>query len=144
MIEADALERAREHFRLRAWGEAYARLSAVDRESPLEPDDLERMATAAYLVGRDAESGDIWARAHQAFLGRGDPARAARCAFWLGYGLLDKGKVARGGGWIARAHRLLGDPARALPVAQRRGSGGRRVEAPAAPQLGPLVFRGHL
>ena len=109
MIEADALERAREHFRLRAWGEAYARLSAVDHESPLEPDDLERMATAAYLVGRDAESGDIWARAHQAFLGRGDPARAARCAFWLGYGLLDKGESARGGGWIARAHRLLGD-----------------------------------
>ena len=35
--------------------------------------------------------------------------RAARCAFWLAFGLLDRGELARGGGWLARARRLLDD-----------------------------------
>jgi tetratricopeptide (TPR) repeat protein len=33
--------------------------------------------------------------------------RAVRCAFWLAFGLLNRGEQARGGGWIARARRLL-------------------------------------
>ena len=37
----------------------------------------------------------------------GDPARAARCAFWLAFGLLNAGELARGGGWVDRAQRLL-------------------------------------
>ena len=69
---ADALARGREAFGQRAWGEAYALLSAADRHAPLEPEDLERLAMAAHLVGRDGDSADIWARAHHAFLGRGD------------------------------------------------------------------------
>ena len=35
--------------------------------------------------------------------------RAARCAFWLAFGLLNRGELAPGGGWIARARRLLDD-----------------------------------
>ena len=77
--------------------------------SPLEPEDLERLATAAYLVGRDADSIDIWTRAHHEFLRRGDVQRAARCAFWLAFILLNKGELVRGGGWVARARRLLDD-----------------------------------
>jgi len=34
-------------------------------------------------------------------------ARATRCAFWLGLALTIKGEVARGGGWLGRAQRLL-------------------------------------
>jgi len=109
MSRADSLERGREAFARRAWGESYAQLSAADREAPLEPQDLERLATAAYLLGRDADSADIWARAHHEFLGRGDRERAARSAFWLAFGLLDRGELARGSGWIARAQRLLDD-----------------------------------
>jgi hypothetical protein len=60
---ADALERGRESFRGQAWGDAYTRLSAADREAPLAPEDLERLATAAYMVGRDTDSADLWARA---------------------------------------------------------------------------------
>jgi len=103
------LARARESFGQRAWDEAFTGLSAVDRERGLEPEDLESLATAAWLVGRDTESADAWVRAHHAFLARGDPARAARCAFWLGYGLVDRGESARASGWIARAQRLLCD-----------------------------------
>ena len=32
---------------------------------------------------------------------------AVRCAFWLGFGLLDEGSVGRGAGWLARADELL-------------------------------------
>ncbi|MGH7528498.1 MAG: DNA-binding response regulator, partial [Gemmatimonadales bacterium] len=103
----DALDRARESFDRQAWADAYAQLSTADREAPLQPEDLERLATAAHLVGKDADCADIWARAHHGFQGRGEVERAARCAFWLAFGLFDRGEVARGGGWIARARRLL-------------------------------------
>ena len=32
-----------------------------------------------------------------------------RCAFWLGFSLIEQGDEARGGGWLARARRLLDD-----------------------------------
>lgn len=107
MTTADALHRGRTSFERQAWAEAYAQLSAADRETPLAPEDLERLATAAYLVGRDADSTDHWARAHHEYLNREEVERAARCAFWLGFGLMMKGERARGGGWIARARRLI-------------------------------------
>lgn len=103
----DALTRGRECFALRAWADAYEQLTAADRETPLGLDDLERLATAAYLVGRDSDSADVWVRAHQHGLRRGDLPRAARCAFWLGLPLLLKGDVAPANGWLARARRLL-------------------------------------
>ena len=39
----------------RAWGEAYHALRRADEATPLQADDLERLATAACLIGRDAE-----------------------------------------------------------------------------------------
>jgi DNA-binding CsgD family transcriptional regulator len=109
MTTADTLGQGRESFGRGAWADAFARLSAADRETPLEPEDLERFATAAYLVGRDADSIDIWTRAHHEFLRRGEVPRAARCGFWLAFILLNKGELVRGGGWVARARRLLDD-----------------------------------
>ena len=109
MTTAHALDRGRESFGYQAWGDAYTQLLAADHEAPLEPEDLERLAVTAYLVGRDAHSADVWERAYHAHLGLSDVARAARCAFWLGFGLLLKGEMAHGGGWLARAQRLLND-----------------------------------
>jgi DNA-binding NarL/FixJ family response regulator len=106
---AAALDRGRTSFGRQAWGDAYAQLSAADREAALEPDDLERLAMAAHLVGRDSDSADAYARAHHGFLNRGDTPRAARCAFWLAFHLLIGGEPARSGGWIARGQRLLDD-----------------------------------
>jgi DNA-binding CsgD family transcriptional regulator/ribonuclease I len=102
-----AVERGRESYARRAWRDAYAQLLAADRETPLACDDLERLAMTACLVGRDADSADLWARAYHAFLVRDDREGAARSAFWLAFGLLNRGELARGGGWIARAHRVL-------------------------------------
>ncbi|MET1082343.1 MAG: LuxR C-terminal-related transcriptional regulator [Burkholderiales bacterium] len=109
MTSSEALDRGRESFASHAWGDAYACLSAADCETPLQGEDLERLAYAAYLTGRDADSEGILTRAHQAFLSRGDPEGAARCAFWLAFALLNSGDFARGGGWIARAQRVLGE-----------------------------------
>jgi DNA-binding NarL/FixJ family response regulator len=109
MTAADALDRGRESFGQQAWGDAFALLSAADRESPLEAEDLERLAWAAFLIGRDDDGADAGARAHHAFLRRGSVERAVRGAFWLAFSFLNRGEVARGGGWLARARRLLDD-----------------------------------
>ena len=105
----DLRERGREAFRQRAWTDAYERLTAADRSSPLEPADLELLATAAYMIGRDEAGAELLTRAHHELLRRGDPVRAARCAFWLAFHLLNSGELARGDGWVARARRLLDD-----------------------------------
>jgi DNA-binding CsgD family transcriptional regulator len=106
---ADAVDRGRESFSRQAWADAYAQLSAADGEAPLELDDLERLAAAAYLAGDDAASTDAWVRAHQECVRARDPARAVRCAFWLVLGLMLRGEAAPAGGWLARAQRLAGD-----------------------------------
>ena len=92
-----------------------------------EVDDLERLASAAYLA-RPARRGlrEVGARAHQAYAAQGDVARAARCAFWIAFGLLNGGELARGGGWVDRAQRLLDEAgprlrrARPSPLCRRR------------------------
>jgi tetratricopeptide (TPR) repeat protein len=109
MTTGDTLVRGRESFGRWAWADAFDQLSAADREVRLAPEDLERLAIAAYLVGRDADRDDVLARAHQEWLRLGAAERAARCAFWLAFGLLNRGELARGGGWLARARRLLDD-----------------------------------
>jgi ATP/maltotriose-dependent transcriptional regulator MalT len=109
MTTAETLERGRESFERRAWGNAFDQLSAADQQTPLAPEDLERLAMAAYLVGRDADRDEVLARAHQEWLRLGSAVGAVRCAFWLAFGLLNRGELARRGGWLARARRLLED-----------------------------------
>lgn len=109
MSRVDALDRGRESFGRQEWGDAYVRLSAADSEEPLEPDDLERLAVAAYIAGRDADSEEAWTRAHHQALTASDWGRAARCAFWLGITLINRSENAKGGGWLARAQRVLDD-----------------------------------
>jgi DNA-binding CsgD family transcriptional regulator len=109
MTGADSLDRGRASFARQAWGDAYAQLMAADREAALEPEDLERLAIASHLIGRDAECADLWARAHHTFLSRGAAPGAARCAFWLGFTTLIQGESAQSGGWLARGQRLLDD-----------------------------------
>ena len=107
MTTSEARVRGRECFDRRQWADAFAELSAADRGSPLEPEDLERLATAAYLLGSDEGSVEVWERAHRELLRRGDVVRAVRCAAWLIFVLLNGGEFARAGGWLARARRLL-------------------------------------
>ena len=101
------LDRGRKAFGRREWGQAYAGLRACDDVAPLDLDDLERLAIAATLTGHEDDGDAAWARAFHKLAGRGDGPRAARCAFWLAVGLLNRGEAARGEGWLARARRQL-------------------------------------
>jgi len=114
---AAAVEGARSSFARQAWGDACAGLLA-NLES-LDADDLERLAVAAYLVGEEQESDDAWARAHHLRLAAGDPDGAARCAFWIGFRLVNSHERPGANGWIARLERLVEDmPADTVPRAQ--------------------------
>ena len=103
----DLLTQARAAFDRQDWSSAYQALASADREQPLEPDNIERLAVAATLLGRDSESTALWTRAHQEFHSRHENERAARAAFWLALGMLVRGESAQAAGWIARGRRLL-------------------------------------
>ena len=137
MTAAEALDRGRGSFGRHAWADAYAELSVADHEAPLGATDLERLAMAAFLLGRDDDGDDAGARAFHECLRLGDAPRAARCAFWLGLGLLQRGEMAPGSGWLARASGLL-DEGRLdcvergylfLPVAMQGLAGGDAAAA---------------
>lgn len=103
----DALRRGRSCFDRREWQQAYTALTAADGERSLGALDLEHLATAAYLIGRDAESIELLARAHQAYLDEGQPPGAVRAAVWLAFRLMDNDDRSQAGGWLARGRRLL-------------------------------------
>jgi hypothetical protein len=67
-MRADALTAARDAYGRRAWAEARELLRRADDEAPLDPEDLERLAVAAYRAGRDDEHLATLARAHHARL----------------------------------------------------------------------------
>lgn len=106
---AENVRRGVEYLKRRSWGEADRLLTEPAEAGQLRASVLEQLAVARLLIGRQ-ESGEAgWVAAHECFLREGDPCGAARCAFWLGLVLLTRGEMARGGGWLGRAHELLAD-----------------------------------
>src|SRR5262245_8003114 len=109
-MDDESLALGRAAFEQRKWSAAYTRLAAADKAFPLEPEDLDRLATAAYLVGDDAASLDARGRAYHGFLERGESVRAVRSAFWLVFTIYGKPDFqAQATGWQARARRLLSE-----------------------------------
>jgi ATP/maltotriose-dependent transcriptional regulator MalT len=106
---AEALERGRAAYDRRAWNDAYESLSRADRVGALEPEDLELLATSAYMLGRDNEYLSILERAHHAYLEAGEIHHAFRCAFWVGITHALRGEMGPAGGWLGRAHEIAGD-----------------------------------
>ncbi len=107
---SDAISRGRESFERQAWGDAYAQLLSADRDASLSDlDDLERLATAAYLIGNDAEAASVLTRAYNACVSSGEIERAARCGFHIVMMLADQGDIGQASGWLGRAQRLLDD-----------------------------------
>ena len=107
MEPKDALERGRNAHAARAWGLAYDALSQADREAPLDAPDIELLATAAYMLGRDDEWMAGLERAHQRYVEGGDRRRAAHCAGWIGVNYMLRGEMGPATGWLGRAQRLL-------------------------------------
>jgi DNA-binding CsgD family transcriptional regulator len=136
----DELERGRESYARRAWMDAYEALSHADNASGLGAADLELLATAAYMLGRDDEHARGLERAHHAHLDAGDAVRALRCAFWLGITLMLRGELGRATGWLGRAQRLVEREERdcveqgylLMPVIEQHLAGGDYLAAYAA------------
>jgi DNA-binding CsgD family transcriptional regulator len=131
------LEEGRRSYASSAWARAHAVLSRVEEQAPLDAVDLERLATAAYLLGRDEEHLDRLQQAYQRHVEAGNPQPAARCAFWLAVNLGRTGQPAQAGGWLRRAQRLI-ERAGAdcvergyllLPVALEQAAAGRHHAA---------------
>jgi DNA-binding CsgD family transcriptional regulator len=102
----DELERGREAYANRRWLDAYEALSGADAASPLEADDVERLATSAALIGeRDAHL-SLLERLHKLRLGGGETELAAKAAVLLGMNLAIAGEVGPAMGWFGRAERL--------------------------------------
>jgi DNA-binding CsgD family transcriptional regulator len=102
-----ALKQGRQAYGRRAWADAYRSFSLADQAAPLGVEDLERLATSAYLIGQDDDYLRTLERAHLAHLDSGEIARAVRCAFWLGLRLILRGETGPATGWLARGQRLL-------------------------------------
>ena len=101
------LERGREAYSTSAWKDAYESLSSADQASALAPADLELLATAVYMLGREDEWMRILERACQQYADAGVLPRAARCAFWIGMHLAIRGEMGPATGWLGRAQRLV-------------------------------------
>jgi DNA-binding CsgD family transcriptional regulator len=86
--------------------DAHESLSRADRAAPLGAEDLELLATSAYMLGRDDDLGGL-ERAYRAHLDAGEALRAARCAIWVGMHLSIRGEMGRATGWLGRARRLV-------------------------------------
>jgi DNA-binding NarL/FixJ family response regulator len=104
----DAAEVARDACARHQWGDAFRLLSAVDLDA-LDIEDLDRLATAAYLTGHDEEGFSYWVRAHQLCVDDGSLHRAAYFGARLAQGLGFKGDIGRCRGWIDRIAHLLQD-----------------------------------
>src|SRR5256885_10677358 len=98
------LEAGRRAYDRNDWSEAYEHLQGAQ-----EPEDLDRLAVAAQLVGKDQEAADLLQRAHNAYLKRGEILPAVRSAGNLVMNLMQRGDHAQAGGWLARCRRLLDD-----------------------------------
>jgi tetratricopeptide (TPR) repeat protein len=105
----DTLQHGRECYGRRAWSDAYQSLLIADQATALEADDLDRLATAAYLTGRDVEFQRTLERLHRVHVDADDVPRAARSAFWLALTSLLRDEIGQANAWIARGQRLVED-----------------------------------
>ena len=78
-------------------------LTVAGEGAELDAEDLERLATCSFMLGRDDESIAWLERAHHCHLEDGDTLRGAYCAVWIGLNLAARGLA---------DHRPLDDPAR--------------------------------
>jgi DNA-binding CsgD family transcriptional regulator len=103
----EALERGREAYSSSAWAAAYESLARADQLAPLAAADLERLATSAYMLGREEEWRQVLERAFRVHSEGGETRRAVRCAFWIGIQLALRGEMGPATGWLGRAQRML-------------------------------------
>lgn len=90
------------------WAGTYRTLAERDVDA-LGVEDLDLLAVAAYLTGREAECFDVWERGHHRCAETGDVIGSARFGVRLAQALMFKGDFARTSGWVERLRRQLDD-----------------------------------
>jgi len=106
------LQQARVAHREHRYDAAYDALCSAQAAAPLAPEDLHRLADAAWWLGLMSECLRLTEVAHRSFLDSGHLDRAAAHALDLGGMLAMRGEPALASGWLGRARRLLeGRPA---------------------------------
>jgi DNA-binding CsgD family transcriptional regulator/tetratricopeptide (TPR) repeat protein len=109
MNHLDDLEHGRACYERRAWEEAYTALRCADRADSLAAGDLDRLANAAYLTGRELESQRLLERLYRIYCECDNRPSAARYAFWLALTSLLRGESGRSSAWTTRGQRLVND-----------------------------------
>ena len=104
-----SLQEARDAFDRHAWQEAFDLLSAADASGGLAPEDLERLAEAAWWNGRMDECIQARERAYAAYEKAGNMRRAALVALDLATNYQNKLAPSVAMGWLNRAQRLLAE-----------------------------------
>jgi len=103
------------------WPAEYETLCDADRQHDLPAEELERLAVAAFMLGRDDEVVPLRERAVHRYTSDGRRAAAVLCGFWIAWHLMMRGDLAQAQGWTARLQRLADaeDPAMQAMLAQQ-------------------------
>ena len=151
---AQALEKLRRTSYARsAWSDAHASLTQADELAGLGAADLELLATAPYMLGRDDDTTPSSSAPITPTSTTGGPLRAARCAFWVAHQPPPAGDTGPAMvGWAApSASSTATWPTTASSAAtcccpvmfrhEAEGDSRRRPRPPARPRLGRAVRR---
>ncbi len=106
---ADHLRRGLRAFNNNEWKEAFENLSAADASNSLSPEDVERLAEAAWWVGKVDECIKSRERVYSLYLACGDLHSSARIAIAVAEDYFHKLSRSVGQGWLQRAERHLKD-----------------------------------
>ena len=121
------------------WHASYEAFVRASEAVPLNTDDLDALAVAAWRLGRGKESVRAAERVFTQ-LARTDPQSAAMKAVELGLAWINRGDLNIGQGWMSRAHRLLDaapeGPTAWIPGLPRRRRRGRSARVPRSSETG--------
>jgi class 3 adenylate cyclase len=106
-MTVDTVELGRDAMERHAWAEAIEAFGAADHDGRLAPADLELLAAAQWWSGHPDEAAEALERAFAGFLESGANTEAAWVALQLAYQGFRRRQGSVGGGWLARADRLL-------------------------------------
>jgi class 3 adenylate cyclase len=90
-----------------AWAEAVDAFVTAERDGGLAPGDLELLGSARWWAGQPGEAMEALERAFAGFIEAGQSAQAAQVAMAIAYQAFRRRLGSVGGGWLARAERLL-------------------------------------
>jgi class 3 adenylate cyclase len=107
--DVGSLEAGREAVDRHAWSEGYELLKESDTAGTIPPEDLERLAGAAWWMGQLDDCISARERAFAAYMDTADRRRAAMVAMKLAKDNYFKGASSIATGWVNRAERLLAE-----------------------------------